>query len=158
MKRIASFDPGGTTGVAVYEYVGNEPLRRLWTTQLGPKFHYRDLWDWLLYNEPEEIVCESFLYRSHLDKAELVSNEYIGIIKLYAEIRGTPMHMQPASQGKATGKSAFWNVEKLKQLGLYIPARPHAMDALSHLLYHITFTRENRTYLNLLRSGETPSE
>jgi len=143
--RLWGFDPGGTTGWACFDLNAPEAVR--WDTcgEIGPEEHHWKLWEFLQervnVNE-DRIVCESFQYRAHLDKAELISCEYIGVVKLYCADYGLTPHFQTASQGKIKedrpGKQgSFTQKRHLEKLGLWIPGQKHAMDGYGHLLYYI---------------------
>jgi hypothetical protein len=135
--RVLAFDPGGTTGVA-----------KAWTEdddfkfsyhQIGPDEHHEELWGFLQahlqqYGLPNlEIVCESFEYRNMSRKGlELVSKEYIGIIKLFCEINGIKLTFHTASAAKT-----FVTDDKIHSLDLWVPGKPHAMDGMRHLLRYL---------------------
>ena len=137
--RIMSFDPGGTTGVAVWgdEYCGT------WETR-GLRPIYADLSGY----KPDQVVIESFTYQRR-DKVDLTPVEVIGVIKLWCEIHEIPYKVQ----SPATGKS-FWTDKKLKQIGMYEASKGHAMDALRHLLYYFSFTMNNDFYVRMLKPSD----
>lgn len=166
--EILAFDPGGTTGVArcvlppTPQY---DPLS-LWhfdAWQIGhpDDSHHVEL-DRMLYDRlPSLIVCEEFAYRPYAgddDEAQprrahlnLVSKEYIGVIKHYSYYTGTPLVMQAPSTGLQ-----FVKDKRLKSLGLHIPGRNHANDATRHLLYYLVFTRKFKDpFVSLWKSGLT---
>lgn len=158
--RVLAFDPGGTTGWAYCEHkVGDDPSILEWHHgQIGPHEHHDELWDHInsyafgLNDGPAlQIVYESFEFRQHINKehaktgVELISKEYIGIIKLWWQQNS---HMpEPYSQTASNAKGLIPDKgpqanEKLKQLGLYVPAMKHANDAYRHLLkYMVTKLR-----------------
>ena len=143
--RIMSFDPGGSTGIAYLqdrEVIGRE--------QLSGDHHER-LYGRMVSFRPEVVVYEEFDYRPHQDHAELVSKEYIGIIKLFCMEREIPYVGQLATIGKVTNKTVFWDSYKIKRLGLWAPNMPHAMDATGHLLYYWTFVLKQKDFLNQLK-------
>jgi hypothetical protein len=146
--KILAIDPGGTTGWATYD---SNPYknRPTWDHgELGPKEHHLDLWylmdearpEWLEPDrrEPLYIIGESFQYRNGLDKAELISCEYIGIIKMFPyEHYAIILVWQTAAQGKVTPTS-FVKRRHLERLGLWDPKQPnHAMDGYGHLIYYV---------------------
>lgn len=164
--RVISFDPGGTTGVASAQYYGPEPLTRLDQIKFGAWHltgdHYEDLWvllsKWYVVSAasdvPLEIVYESFEFRQHIGKdkeekhkVELMSKEYIGIIKLFGQMYPeTSLFTHTASAAKQfiPDKGPQANV-RLKALGLYQPGMVHAMDAQRHLLRHLVVTKKIRS-------------
>lgn len=147
---IIGLDPGGTTGWASLDTNSGE-----WThSQLGPHEHHLELEKCLesvLPRKMHALVCESFEYRrDQRDNVQLVSREYIGVVKLFAQKYGTPVVFQTASQGKA-----FWKDEKLKLCNLHVPGNPHANDATRHVLaYMLRYQRSTpllQSYLEALR-------
>lgn len=124
--NILAFDPGGTTGWTLYSdetIVGG---------QLAGQHHY-DLYLLMRDYDPNVIVYETFEYRNK-SRAGLVldSREYIGIIKLYAEINEVDIIAQTPAQAKG-----FVTDDKLKKMKLYYPGMPHMCDAMRHLVYYI---------------------
>ena len=136
--RIIALDPGGTTGWALadIEEGGHIEFKHDMLERMN---HHKELHDTLESFEPDIIVCESFEYRNaNRPGLELISVEYIGVMKLFAETSGTPYVMQKAAQGKIRDKpTAFVKPDNLKRLSLYHPNQVHAMDAYGHLLYYI---------------------
>jgi hypothetical protein len=155
-RKIISVDPGGTTGLA---YLQDRVIFA--RKEIGPRRkdvkQYMDWCGQALEQEfdsfmPDYIVFEQFDYRTGQAHAELISNEYIGVIKLWCVKNDRPWVTQPARVGKHTGKGVFWNRRKLQAVGLYLPNMGHSMDATSHLLHHWSTTLGQRDYLNLLRN------
>lgn len=140
--RILAFDPGGTTGWAVFT---DGPDR--WTGgEIDPekKGHHVDLFDFIQVTRPQAIVCENFLFgvpsvqgpggeKVHMPKVELISREYIGIIKLYCEAHHIPLRMQSPSIMATT----WVKDEALRRAGLYTSGARHRNDATRHLLYYL---------------------
>lgn len=142
--RIISFDPGGTTGIALYDDEFEDGWRR-WS--LGPGPHHLQLWS-VLQNE-YDIVYETFNYqRRDVDKGvalELISRNYIGIIELRAAMSHS-VNIYPQSPSRRM----FWDDDKLRELGLWVSS-PHERDATRHLLQHITFTLKDKRFLKRLK-------
>jgi hypothetical protein len=153
-----SLDPGGTTGYCMWD--SREPSS-FWTSQVGPEEHHLQLYSALEDDNPGVIICEAFQYRPNDNRPKVVldSAEYVGVVKLWVQntnavaAQGPPctlactMVMQSASVGKA-----FWTNDKLKALDLYKASMPHGMDALRHMLYFLTFTGGNKTWINKLKT------
>jgi hypothetical protein len=140
MAYALALDPGGTTGVAAVRLESEPWVIEVW--QLTDEHHLllaQQLNDWC----PETIICESF-HNVGNEAARLMSSEYIGIVKLYAQATDTPV----VWQSPATGKE-FWTDLRLKQCGIYIPGLPHARDAIRHYAYWRTFTLNDRAILQL---------
>lgn len=151
--RIISFDPGGTTGVAIYDdSIDFEDTSQHWSRfELGPGDHHADLWATLLLET--EIVYETFEYqRRDITKGvslELVSREYIGIIKLHKKMYngdGEPINLYP----QKPSQRMFWTDEKLRELDLWVSSE-HERDATRHLLYYISFTLSDTRFLMQLQ-------
>ncbi len=134
--RIMAFDPGGTTGVAVL--VKND-IRTWQIKDLLP------VWGLLQQVSPHTVVCESFHYQRR-DKVDLTPVEVIGVIRLWCDTYAVPL----IEQTPATGKK-FWSNDKLKKTGLWSTTDKHAMDALRHLLYYITFEVKDLTWIQMLK-------
>jgi hypothetical protein len=164
-ESIMSFDPGGTTGYTIrnlarrgrslssgtsYDYNG------VWRGgQLGPRTHHRELWQLLTREDPDRIVCEDFVYRIVKNQGvaqpgiQLVSREYIGVIKLYCALTNKPLHMQPSSV-----ISLAWTADDaLRKLGIYMPGEQHRNDATRHLLYFAVETLGRKDILLPLRTN-----
>lgn len=124
--RILALDPGGTTGWAIFSD------DTIYGGQLAGQHHY-DLYLLMRDRDPNVIVYETFEYRNK-SRSGLVldSKEYIGIIKLYAEINEVDIKAQTPAQAKG-----FVTDDKLKKLKLYQPGMPHLNDAMRHLIYYI---------------------
>lgn len=143
--RIIAFDPGGTTGWASYSAFAIDDVNgngtrtyhnETWAQgQLGPEEHHGQLNALLELQRVKDytLVSESFEFRNRArDGLELISREYIGVIKLFAEEEEVSLYMQTAAQGKG-----FITDRKIKAAGLWHPGWKHAMDATRHLLFHM---------------------
>lgn len=143
LPSIMTLDPGGTTGWSWFNPEDNvvlcgqisgshhEELYRFLSTRFGSNTHF-------FHADGKQIVYESFQFRQFRgfdkSKVELDSVEYIGVIKLYSQMTGIPLHPQTASLAKN-----FVHDEKLRLLGWYklTSGLVHARDALRHLLYYL---------------------
>lgn len=160
--KIIALDPGGTTGVAIFERArdtGEVTWRQL---QLGPEEHHLALWDLLREERANVIIYERFMYqRRELEDGVslvLVSLEYIGIVKLcwdYLSCQGSyepelieqGPHMMKLWGGGQQGDGGI----KLKKVGLYKANARHANDATRHLLYYLSVTLGDKKWFNALR-------
>jgi hypothetical protein len=152
---ILALDPGGTTGVCLYN-----PIRN--TTEVeelgdGSSDHHIELWNMLTETLAESyehkvklhIVCESFEFRRtemHRDYINYIPREYIGVAKLFCHLHRITLYMQKAAQAKG-----FFSDDKVKKLALWVPGRKHAMDATRHYLYHRVFILDDKTLFEQLR-------
>lgn len=125
LKAVA-LDPGGTTGYATG--IIYDGLMRVISGQ--DQLTHKQLWLSLKLSAPDMIICESFEFRRNArDNLVLISLELIGVVKLYCEHYNKRLFMQTAGQGKG-----HFNDYKLKGARLYKSSRPHANDAVRHLL------------------------
>lgn len=136
-EKVLALDPGGTTGwaTAVIDY------RTLETIEAGQvRFEASGLWHFLEGFEPDYIVTESFTYRlGGRHGTDLTAVKWIGICELYCMQKDKRLRFQePSIQGS---KTAYWNTQKVKDVGLWLPNHPHAMSATKHLLYFLTFKK-----------------
>lgn len=137
-ESIMTFDPGGTTGWALWD-----PMRKyldepyIKSGQIGPEQHHYELNILLDQYEPNRVIYERFDNRANA-AAELISLEYIGVIKLWAQCNQPRITLldQGVSDMKAwiEAKNGY---AKLKATGLWIPGKPHENDARGHLLFHL---------------------
>lgn len=137
---IIAIDPGRTTGIA-----------ELWKDYNVNSFEIKGdmklLYN-LLYDEsPSHIVCEQFQYQQRSQRVDLFPRELIGVVKLYCQKNGITLSLQPAAHAKK-----LFETEKLKKLHLWEPNRPHAMDAIRHLLYFVTVEQKDNYFVNQLRT------
>lgn len=128
MRSILALDPGVTTGAAAW-YVNWEPH----SFELH-EFRQEQIWSYLdgvnVAFGSFVIVCESFLYRADQSHAELEGVEVIGIVKEWCRQNDVPLTFQRPDQAKF-----FYTKDRLQKAGLWTKGKPHAMDALRHLLY-----------------------
>jgi hypothetical protein len=175
--RILALDPGGTTGWATYT------AERLWTGdpeeegsleyynekftcgQIGPEEHHAALYRHIGTQQTSEfvLITESFEFRNmdkrHRDNINLMSREYIGVAKLFAQLRmlgkeDQQFWLQTAGVAKQfipdSGPQAS---KKIRDAGLWYPNQRHAMDAMRHLLWYLV-NRDNR--IDLVRKWWKP--
>lgn len=139
-QTIIGLDPGGTTGVCIYKSNGHT-LTRL---QLDGGNHHNDLWNLLGHHAPHIVVCERFDYRPNQKHAELISVEYIGVVRLWCRRTNTPL----IEQRQLKGRQGLWSDAKLKKLDVYIPGNEHAMDATRQVLYYLTVELNDMHWVN----------
>jgi hypothetical protein len=135
--KIISLDPGRTTGYSVG--ITKEAAEFEFISKQAKLSHY-DLWAVLKNENADAIVCESFDFRNGVRTGtDLIPAELIGVVHLYAITESKRLYFQNASTHGAGGKNGYFNNENLKRKGIYVPARPHAMDSLRILLYWYEF-------------------
>lgn len=136
---IASFDPGETTGFAVFE-------RGPGHTSL---IHCEQLTTWPLERGVDELrrafsflptylVYETYhVYKWRLAEhtwSEVPTIQVIGAIKYCAIRRGITYYRQTAQIGKG-----FCSDDKLRYWNLYLEGQPHARDAIRHACQFLLF-------------------
>jgi len=126
--RVLGIDPGITTGYALYD----SQAKSYKTLQVDTT-RMRMAYETLRAFRPDELAYEDFKHRPNLMKAELHSVKVIAITELYAE-----SHLVPVKAKFLPGYAKkFWTDAKIKQLELWEPGKPHAMDALRVLLCYL---------------------
>jgi rhodanese-related sulfurtransferase len=137
--RVVALDPGGTTGWSRWSDNGG-----ISWGQIGPRAHHLDLEKFLhqsLYVDDYVgnklvVVCESFQNRANA-AAELVSLEYIGVVRLFSQKTNTRLIMQDPGNMKEWCKHDGEKYAKLKANGWYVSGQPHATDANGHMLKYL---------------------
>ncbi len=139
--RVMGIDPGEDTGLATHT-TGNF-VKDIFSWQ--DQYTHDQFLQQLNEYHPDIIVCESFDHRAK-DNANYAPVEYIGMVKWYVERRDTILVFQTPSFGKA-----YFDNEKLKKLGLYVPGKDHVdqMMAVRHLLQF--YMKNNAFDLRLLK-------
>lgn len=151
MTKVVAFDPGGTSGWMTWD--SGKPDSYEAASQISIPEHHNLIRAFLQGLNPDVIICETFKFRSGQPDADLISREYIGVIKLYyQQNEHVDLVMQDPHQAK--GKGAFWSDDKLARVGMLItPKHPnrHANDAIRHFMYWYTFTQGNKSFLEKLK-------
>ena len=134
MSAILSLDPGGTTGVALFE-VTEEDAELIWVKQIegGLQGFLNFHWEVLEDMKIDRIIAESFTLREGIYGADLSPVYIIGALEaLYptTEIVYQEPKLKPLVDN-----------ERLKKMGLYLPSKPHGMDAVRH---GIIYLRNNK--------------
>lgn len=150
--KILAFDPGGATGYCQADVSGT--AARIVCGQIENRNHHMLLWETLHAAQPDLVISESFEYRNQARAGlVLVSKEYIGICKLWCILNKKEYREQ--SPSIAMG---FVKDNNIKNLGLWKPGNPHAMDATRHMLYYLTNGPHNMVDLkkSILKEGWRP--
>jgi len=131
IPKVLALDPGVTTGYA--EGTIRDGLMTIVSGQL--EYSPFQLYLAMKLAKPTHIVCESFEFRRLArDNLELFSCELIGVVKMYVEEADITLKEQTAAQGKG-----HFSDSKLKSARLYRTGKPHANDAIRHLLQWFQF-------------------
>lgn len=129
----ACFDPGVTTGHAVATV--DAPGKPIKIRSGQTRFDHIMLFQQLELLRPQFVVCEGFEYRNRKRTGLILYPvELIGVIHLWAQLSKTPLYMQKAMEGKS-----YYSDKMIKDAKLWLPGKPHAMDAVRHLLHWFTF-------------------
>lgn len=145
-----ALDPGGTDGWSSFQ-VDESYGSPIWKDNLRKHFqfgqlgnnveHHLLLWKLLMHENPNTVICERFDNRDN-EFAQIMSREYIGIVKLWCEMFKRELVMQGADQAKT------WTTDrKLECLGLMLEPRTvwrHANDSTRHLVYWICLKSNQR--------------
>lgn len=157
--RVVSLDPGGTTGYAIYDaefpvasLTKREPIEdRLTVGHLGPEDHHEELYDLLELQHIRDfyLVTESFEFRqgNQRNNINLMSKEYIGVAKLFAQQRGLIGSKRVRYYEQTAGLAKpFVTDEKLRIMNWWTPGMKHANDAARHLVFFLV-NKQGRTDL-----------
>lgn len=156
MQRILALDPGETTGWATWSEL-EEPWESPFNCgQIGPQEHHLQLDSFLGHMQVTNftVVCERFEYRNQSRAGlNLMSREYIGVVKRFAQERMIDVITQKVvfqNATQAVGPKSFVQDSHVKRLGLWTPNQRHAMDATRHLLYYIIHSGYHTDLANTL--------
>jgi hypothetical protein len=138
--KVISLDPGGTTGWAK----GLISDGRMGVISGQFAYNHLQLFDGIRVFRPDHIVCERFDYRKPAkgsEGTELISRELIGVVNLYVQVReeqNTKVELYMQMPAEALG--GYWQKdEKLKEDKVFMVGKPHANDAMRHLLQWYQF-------------------
>ena len=101
------------------------------------EWNHLELYNWLNFQKPDHIICESFEFRMRQTGLELFSRELIGVVNLYFQQYTDVADLFMQSPSEALG--GYFNNEKLKHDNVYEKGKPHANDAMRHLLHWYCF-------------------
>ncbi len=146
--RAIALDPGITTGIAILTDIPAASRTGFRYTDLcngtlhlaQEKLSVYELYSALEQWRPYQIICENFEYRNRArEKLELFSVQLIGVTNLYVQrMADCDVKVELVLQTAATGKGHYSDA-KIRGLDLWVPGKPHAMDATRHLLHWLTF-------------------
>jgi hypothetical protein len=143
--KVIALDPGGTTGWAkglIRDY-------KMHAISGQDKWNHLELYNAIELFKPDIIICERFDYRKGGKKqvgVELISREYIGVVELYVQMRdaefkaGSGYFVQLYMQMPTEALGGYWKEDsKLKEDNMFMIGKPHANDAMRHLLQWYSF-------------------
>lgn len=135
---LLALDPGRTIGWAAINLEAPQG-----STYRSGQIRQEELWVVLStlnpFGEelPSKIIYESFKLRHTPRFPDLSPVECIGVIKQWCLLN----HVHAVAQSPAQAKH-FWTDDRLKQFQVYRRGKPHANDAMRHLMYYIHFTMQ----------------
>lgn len=143
---ILALDPGKTTGICLATLTDKlyvAPHQDMLT--LGATYNLLR-WFCDARSNNTHIIYEDFEYRNNARMGlNLVPVKVIGIIELFKEWHEPFVTF--TKQSAATGK-AFYNDDRLKELGVYAVGKQHGRDATRHLLQWANFGAGGQ-YMNI---------
>ena len=147
MATMLSLDPGGTTGYAIFDVdlVNlDQPAELIQRGQIAGSLQgfldfYHDVLDAI---NIDLIVCESFTLREGVYGADLSPVYIIGAVQaLYGETAQLE-YQEPKLK-------PLCDDARLKKMGLHVPGKPHANDAVRHAVIYL----RNNKHMPTLTAG-----
>lgn len=136
---LLTLDPGGTTGYTVMVVSEDEPAEIVRSGQIqgGLKGFLDFHWDVLEDIKIDKVICESFSLREGIYGADLTPTYIIGALEaLYPTTE--LIYQEPKLK-------PLCDDSRLKRLGLYIPGKPHMMDAVRHGIIYLRNKKHSPT-------------
>lgn len=138
--KVICLDPGVTTGYAVGLIEDDTPMGVI---SGQDRWNEKDLYDWLKLEVPQIIIYEEFesakvnpYRRIHNYNVDLFPCMLIGVICLYCY----QYDIQPVVQTPAYGLGGRYKENRVLQAeSVFKVGKPHANDAMRHLLQWYTF-------------------
>lgn len=157
--KSLSFDPGGSTG---YSYFNNQMYydSPTWGGGTFTEPHHHEEIEYLIeVFQPNYVICEDFTFRQSPDSAkqrtglELISKEYIGILRLLATHHFYKFILQPTSY-KNTNLVKDENLDKLNMLRYPKHPNRHYHDAAKHHLHWLIQKKRYQPYIDRLKTRD----
>lgn len=143
MATMLSLDPGGTTGYAIFDFEeDSEPeLVKVGQIRNGVKGFIDFYNDYLSMFNFDKVICESFTLREGIFGADLSPVSVIGALEaLMQDIE--IVYQEPKLK-------PLCDDTRLKKIGLHLPGKPHANDAMRHGIIYL----RNFRHLPTLKMG-----
>jgi hypothetical protein len=130
-RYVLAVDPGGTTGIVLWDMMlgGVAEIYELPHADVG------FMLERIISAYRPDVVCEAFIIT-----AKTVSNsqapwslKQLGV----AEYLAAKYHCLYAQEQLPVTAKKFATNERLKALGLYVPGKGHATDAMRHLVIYL---------------------
>lgn len=140
--KVLAFDPGGSSGWALCTFDDDDYKFDGGTLQIDD--HHQQLRDLITNCHPDIVIYEAFEFRqkAHSDYRKglnLISREYIGVIRLTCQDLHITTRQQPAAY-KDTNLVREANLEKLGILRRPLYPNRHYHDAAAHLVHYMIQT------------------
>lgn len=144
MTTFISLDPGGTTGYAFFEYEEDSEAVVLDAGQIPNGLTgFIDWFGKLPTFAFDAVICESFTLRTGVKFPDLSPVYIIGALEAYEDASDRkPVYQPPTSK-------PLCDDDVLKKLGIYIPGKGHANDALRHGIIYL----RNKRHMPTLRKA-----
>lgn len=133
---VFGVDPGGTTGIAVWDSKFVAPALKQYDSWLASVQYIANF-----SKEGDWIVCERFDLRSGVRTQQLDPLYAIGALHLVAEQSRVKLVLQTPAQGKSFGTDTKLATVWGKDFGR---GKPHAKDAARHLITFLCTYGEGR--------------
>ena len=152
---LVCFDPGETTGLAIFKDgklsetaqlitktrpQGIQVVDDLFCTLKGTRHRFEDSKH---YHDVRVVMEDYKIYGWKTDShswSDLHTPKFIGGIEALCHIHNIPYHLQMAQQAKG-----FADDKKLKAWGYYDKGQRHARDAVRHGAYYTLFNAEDHS-------------
>ena len=153
---LVCFDPGGTTGYAIFNNLELKHQGQIDTSDRRTSSHrFMEvaglIEDW---SNVRVVIEEYRIYGWKADDhtwSDLHTAKIIGQIEALTSLRDIPLFVQGAQQAKS-----FASDDKLKDWGFWIKGQRHARDAIRHGIHHLIFVDPKAEELKVdLRGRDT---
>jgi hypothetical protein len=142
LAKFLSLDPGGTTGYAIFEYEEDSVAVVLEAGHVPGGLKGFIKWYGNQVNTRwDKVVCESFTLRTGVKFPDLSPVYIIGALEAFEEAWDSEVVYQPPTS------KPLCNDDVLKKLGIYLPGKGHANDALRHGIIYL----RNKRHLPTIR-------
>ena len=139
-SNILCIDPGGTTGIAIFN-VSEDSEPRLWEHLQIPN-GTKGFIDFFRENEPlynwKKIVCESFTLRTGVKFPDLTPVYIIGALEAMVKDSVEVVLQSPSLKG-------LCDDDRLKSIGMHQRGNGHANDAIRHGIIYLRNTKHMPT-------------
>jgi hypothetical protein len=154
--KILSFDPGGSTGWASFETLNDGSSHHFDGGTFVIDDHHKDIRQLITDTDPDLVIYETFEFRQSAGKERerkglnLISREYIGIIKLTTADLNIKTRQQPPAY-KDTNLVRDDNLKKLGLLRFPLWPNRHYHDAARHLAHYLIQQERNPQILEMVK-------